>query len=50
LSLLPQLAPQAWLADPGRPAAGAFLEQARRRWTLETRTRGVVEIHRLRLS
>ena len=50
LSLLPQLAPEAWLADPGRPAAGAFLEQANRRWRVETRVRGVVRIHRLRFS
>jgi len=50
LSLLPQLAPEAWLADPGRPAAGAFLDEARRRWTVDTRVRGVVEIHRLRLT
>ncbi|MQA75853.1 MAG: methyltransferase type 12 [Solirubrobacterales bacterium] len=49
LSLLPRLAPEAWLADPGRPAAGAFLEQARRRWAIETRVRGVVGVHRLRL-
>jgi predicted nicotinamide N-methyase len=47
LSLLPRLAPEAWLADPGRPAAGAFLEQARRRWTVETRVREVIRIHRL---
>ena len=50
LSLLPRLAPQAWLADPGRPAAGAFLEQAVRRWRVETRVRGVVEVHRLELD
>jgi predicted nicotinamide N-methyase len=50
LSLLPRLAPQAWLADPGRPAAEAFLYEARRRWTVETRVRGVVDIHSLRLS
>jgi predicted nicotinamide N-methyase len=48
LSLLPRLAPEAWLADPDRPAAGAFLEQARRRWSVETRARGVVRVHRLR--
>jgi predicted nicotinamide N-methyase len=48
LSLLPRLAPEAWLADPGRPAAGAFLEQASRRWAVETRVRGVVRIHRMR--
>jgi predicted nicotinamide N-methyase len=50
LDLLPRLAPEALLADPGRPAAGAFLEQASRRWTVETRVRGVVRIHRLRFS
>jgi predicted nicotinamide N-methyase len=49
LSLLPRLAPDAWLADPGRPAADAFLEQAGRRWPLETRVRGVVRVHRLQL-
>ena len=47
LSLLPRLAPAAWLADPGRPAAGAFMEQAERRWQVETRERGVVRLHRL---
>jgi predicted nicotinamide N-methyase len=47
LSLLPQLAPAVWLADPGRPAAAAFLEQAGTRWSIETRVRGVVRIHRL---
>ncbi len=47
LALLPRLGPEAWLADPGRPAAGAFLEQARRRWTVETTTRGVVGVHRI---
>jgi predicted nicotinamide N-methyase len=48
LSLLPQLAPEAWLADPGRPAAAAFLDEADRRgWGVETRVRDVVRIHRL---
>ena len=50
LSLLPRLAPEACLADPGRPAAGAFLEQASRRWRVETRVRDVVRIHRLQLG
>jgi predicted nicotinamide N-methyase len=50
LSLLPRLAPEAWLADPGRPAAEAFLEQASGRWPVETSVRGVVRIHRLRLT
>ena len=50
LSLLPRLAPEAWLADPGRPAAGAFVEQAGRRWPIETRVRDVVRVHRLQLG
>ena len=50
LSLLPRLAPEAWLADPGRPAADAFPEQAARRWAVETRVRGVVRVHRLQLG
>jgi predicted nicotinamide N-methyase len=49
LGLLPRLAPQAWLADPGRPAADAFLEQARRRWRIRSSVRGVVRIYRLAL-
>jgi predicted nicotinamide N-methyase len=47
LSLLPRLAPEAWLADPGRPAAAAFAEEARRRWRVETHVRDAVSIHRL---
>jgi predicted nicotinamide N-methyase len=50
LALLPRLAPEAWLADPGRPAAGAFLEQAGRRWSVDTRVQDVVRLHRLRLA
>jgi predicted nicotinamide N-methyase len=50
LSLIPRLAPEAWLAHPGRPAAGAFVEQASRRWPIETRVRRVVTVHRLRLG
>ena len=50
LSLLPRLAREVWLADPGRPAADAFLEQARGRWSVETRIRDVVQIHRLGLD
>jgi len=49
LSLLPELGPEVWLADPGRPAADAFLERAVERWSVETDVRGVVRIHRLRL-
>jgi predicted nicotinamide N-methyase len=47
LSLIPRLAPEAWLADPGRPAAEAFLDQATRRWTVETLERGVIRIYRI---
>jgi predicted nicotinamide N-methyase len=50
LSLLPRLASEAWLADPGRPAADAFLEQARGRWPVDTRVGDPVRIHRLRLG
>jgi predicted nicotinamide N-methyase len=50
LSLLPRLAPEAWLADPGRPAAGAFVEQAGRQWPVETRIHDVVRVHRLQLG
>jgi predicted nicotinamide N-methyase len=51
LALLPRLAPEACIADPGRPAADAFMEEAARRgWQAETRVRGVVRIHRLRLA
>jgi predicted nicotinamide N-methyase len=50
LMLLPRLGPEARLADPGRPAAEAFIEQAARLWTVETRVRDVVRIHRLILQ
>jgi predicted nicotinamide N-methyase len=49
LSLLPRLAPETWLADPGRPAAGAFLDAAARRWRIDSRMRGVVRVHRMQL-
>jgi hypothetical protein len=48
LSLLPRLAPEAWIADPGRPAAEAFFEQAHRDWSVQTVVRDVISIHRLR--
>jgi len=35
LDLLPRLAGETWLADPGRPYAGAFLDQARELWHVE---------------
>jgi predicted nicotinamide N-methyase len=49
LALLPRLGPEAWLADPGRPAAAAFVEEAGRRWQVATEVRDVVRIHRLQL-
>jgi predicted nicotinamide N-methyase len=50
LELLPLLAPEAWIAEPGRPAAAPFLEEAERRWDLQTDVHGVVRVHRLRLA
>ncbi len=47
LNLLPRLAPEAWIADPGRSAAEAFVEQAHRRWKVERRVRGVVSLYKL---
>jgi predicted nicotinamide N-methyase len=49
LELLPRLAPVAWVADPGRPAAAPFLEHAERRWQVERRERGVVSLYKLGL-
>jgi predicted nicotinamide N-methyase len=50
LNLLPRLAPVAWVADPGRPAAGAFFEQAEARWKVEATQDGVVRIYRIELA
>jgi predicted nicotinamide N-methyase len=50
LKLLPRLAPVAWIADPGRPAADAFMEQAVKRWSIESRVCGVVQVHRIQLG
>jgi predicted nicotinamide N-methyase len=47
LGLLPRLAPEAWIADPGRPAAQPFLERAAEWWEIETRVHGVVGVHHL---
>jgi predicted nicotinamide N-methyase len=49
LSLLPRLAPEAWIADPLRPAATSFLDRAERRWKVETSWRGVVSVSRIQL-
>jgi predicted nicotinamide N-methyase len=35
LELLPRLAPEVLLAEPGRPHAGAFLRRAREAWLVE---------------
>lgn len=50
LSLLPRLAPEALIADPGRPASGAFLERAWERWRVDARRRGMVGIHAIRMT
>jgi predicted nicotinamide N-methyase len=50
LSLLPRLTPEALIADPGRPTAAAFLEEAKRRWQVETSVRDVVQVHRIRFN
>jgi predicted nicotinamide N-methyase len=48
LSLVGRLGGEVWLADPGRPAAAAFLEQARTRWAVTSLERGIVEISVMR--
>jgi predicted nicotinamide N-methyase len=35
LDVLPALAPEVLLAEPGRPGASEFLDRARERWTVE---------------
>ena len=50
LELLPRLAPEALLADPGRKPAARFVAEAKRRWEVETVERDVVTIHRLRFG
>ena len=51
LALLPKLAGEAWIADPGRPPAERFLATAREYWQFESRPDGRqprVRLHRLR--
>jgi predicted nicotinamide N-methyase len=50
LSLLPRLAPEALIADPGRTSADAFIEEASRRWDVQSVHRGVARIHRLQMG
>ena len=47
LELLPNLAPDAWVADPGRTPADVFIDRARERWDVESVDRGVVSVHRI---
>lgn len=49
-ALLPRLAPEALLADPGRPGAEALLGRLKLRTPAQTRARGVVSVHRLELA
>ncbi len=49
-SLMPQLAAQAWLADPGRPTADALLDRLDDSVETERETRGVVRLYRLTFS
>jgi predicted nicotinamide N-methyase len=49
--LLPRLGGDVWLADPGRPPAGPFLEAARREWSITSRPAPELKngaVHRLR--
>lgn len=45
--LLPRLAPDAWVADPGRPTAAAMIGRLELARPPETAKRGVAAIHRL---
>ena len=49
-SLMPRLAAQAWLADPGRPTADALLDRLDHPVETERETRGVVRLYRLTFS
>jgi predicted nicotinamide N-methyase len=49
-SLMPRLAADAWLADPGRPAADALLDRLDHPLEAERETRGVVRLYRLAFS
>jgi predicted nicotinamide N-methyase len=50
LSLLPRLAPEALIADPGRPASHPFVEQASARWELGTTRSELVSLYRLKFG
>jgi predicted nicotinamide N-methyase len=48
LELLPRLADEVWLADPGRAPAAEFLERAEDCWAVESRASDGIGVHRLR--
>jgi predicted nicotinamide N-methyase len=51
LDLLPRLGAEVWLADPGRPPAGPFLDEARRDWSITSRAAPELAngaVHRMR--
>ena len=48
LALLPRLAPEAWITDPGRPASAVFFDHAWERWDVEALRDGVITLHRVR--
>jgi predicted nicotinamide N-methyase len=50
LALMPRLAPVALIADPGRSPADAFFEEARKKWSVKTKIRDVVTIHRVEFA
>jgi predicted nicotinamide N-methyase len=50
LKLLPRLAPEAWIADPGRPAAAVFFDHAWASWSVVLRRDGVIGVHSLRFD
>jgi hypothetical protein len=49
LSLLPELAPEAWIATPDREPASAFMEHAGG-WLHEIREQGVIRLLHLRFD
>ena len=50
LTLLPRLAPEALVADPGRPASHAFVEEVAKRWDFEASRIGEVSLYRVRFG
>lgn len=47
LDLLPRLAGEVWLADPGRPVSASFLDRVESDWAVTTSVRDEVDIHEL---